>query len=71
MQGGRRITVKLKAKIKSTTQITEETFDLCPVISGWLVHKLGEFIDCIRNVKSGEEEVLEASHNRTKLCGIR
>ena len=51
-------------------KITKKTFDCSPMIFGWRMHKLEEFIHGKGNIRLSHPEILEATNHLTIHGGI-
>ena len=59
---------KPNTKASRAIKITKQTFDSSPMVLGWCVHKLGEFIHSKGNIWASHPEMLEAT-NHLMVCG--
>ena len=51
-------------------KITKQTFDRSPIMFGWRMHELGEFIHDKGNIRSSHSEMLKATNHMTVNGGI-
>ena len=61
---------KSDTKGSRTNKITKQTFDRPPMVFGWRLHKLGDFIHEKGNIWSSHPEMLEATNHLTVHGGI-
>ena len=67
MQCLRSVCKKPDTKGSRAIKITKKTFDRSPMVVGWRVHKLGEFIHDKENIRPSHPEMLEATNHLT-IC---
>ena len=57
--------------MNSLLKITQEAFDRLPMDVSGAMYKLREFVDCERNVKTGDEEILQSPNGTSIQSDIR
>ena len=70
MQCLRSVCKKPDTKGSHAIRITKQMFDSSPMVFGWRVHKLGEFIHDKGNIRLSHLEMLEATDHLTIHGGI-
>jgi hypothetical protein len=53
--------MKIKAKIKSALNVTQDGFDIRPVNISWALKELTGFVDSKSNIRSCETELLKSA----------
>ena len=64
------MTMDSKPMINSATEIVENTLYSNPMVIGWAMHKLRDFIDRISNVLLDHRQILKVSNNGVELKRI-
>ena len=70
MQCQRSVGKKSDTKGSRAIKIMKQTLDRSPMVFGWLVHELGEFIHDKGNIRSSHLEMLKATNHMMVHGGI-
>ncbi|XP_020267022.1 uncharacterized protein LOC109842573 [Asparagus officinalis] len=71
MKRERTLTAKKTTLINSPLEITKDPFCSIQVISGWSLHELGQLVDSIGDVRTGEGKILEAANDAAVVTTVR